>query len=1032
MNVSYDEWVQLLDYFLACLEREDLFRQQIPQGGESKKFLANLTQGDHLISGSGIETTLKGSQKLRDFLETKQQQGRVLYYGYPCVFSIEEQIQKPGRIVRKRMLYPLFHVSVTVAADKADYIMRVDEPECVLNAAALRGQGLKGENLDELGRVLDQRRAELEGESRDTIFHEQLSLIVEYAGLQLQEPIVPNDLPQRDLQNLTAPGVYNISMLFAGARTLYFEALLEELHELKDHKWYDKLKYTAIGALFGDDAPLLTSTPDWLVTPVEANEAQLDAIRSAFTQRLTCVTGPPGTGKSQLILNLLSNAFLHGDTALLASTNNAAVNVVSSRFKELEPELLVRTGKSEDRKLSRQFIRQQIEGAKPRVAGIRVSTQNVIQTWQQLQSIRSNIDHRCVLDAKLEAAVEEKAIALANLPARAQEFIPNLKDVDISYFKDKIDYLERLESRLQIGRLTFMERVVGIFIRDYAWLRGQSQYDKFLTILPNELRLLCQPRFKASDISIDRWNFLRALLRAVEAYNRVDELCLKDKQMASYEQLASQLEAAKNAHVLSSRNLLKVMEKSRQGKVKASQAAILRYLDAADELSTWHPADIRRRFEEEVSEEFSSILNHFPLWATTSLSAKRAVPLRDGMYDFVIIDEASQCDIPSALPILIRAKHAVIIGDPRQLTHVCAVSQRLDWTLARKTGFNSSHLYPSKFRYCDKSIYQCAELALGSPPILLDEHFRSHHDIINLSNELFYKGRLVILTDPTRLLSCFGPKVPAIKWVDIRGQAVRPPGGSAYNEIEARKVADEVARLIVQLRNQNFTLGIVTPFTRQEHLINEYLRRSVESSVWESAKLLVATAHKFQGDERDIMIFSPVVSDGIKASTLYWLAETPNLFNVAISRARSLLIIVGNMDFCLKSEGLLKQVAEYVKRLSIKEKIRQAEANHLLDSPAETRLYQGLVERGIKVYPKWRAGPYETDFAYMEGSLILDIECDGAAFHLEAGRQRRQDMVRDARLRQLGWEILRLPAWEIFNNLSDCLNRIENIIGTKR
>jgi very-short-patch-repair endonuclease len=260
---------------------------------------------------------------------------------------------------------------------------------------------------------------------------------------------------------------------------------------------------------------------------------------------------------------------------------------------------------------------------------------------------------------------------------------------------------------------------------------------------------------------------------------------------------------------------------------------------------------------------------------------------------------------------------------------------------------------------------------------------------------------------------------------------VRPPGGSAYNEIEAKRVVDEVIHLIDQLHNQTFTLGVVTPFSRQEHLINEYLRNRIDPSTWETSKLLAATAHKFQGDERDIMIFSPVVSEGIKAGTLYWLAETPNLFNVAISRARSLLIIVGNLAYCLQSSGLLKQMAEYVHQLSIEAELRRTEAESLLASPAEKRLYQGLLQRGMKVTPKWRAGPYEVDFAYMEGGFRLDIECDRATYHLEAGRQRRQDMVRDVRIRQLGWEVLRLPAWEILDDLSDCLNRIENLVSRK-
>ena len=1032
MSISYKEWTQLLDYFFACLEREDLFRQQIPRGGESKKFLVNLTEQDYLVSGGNVETTLEASHQLRDFLETKQQQGRVLYYGYPCVFSIEEQIQKSERIVRKRMLYPLFYIPVTVVPDKADYIMRADEPENSLNAAALRGQGLKEENLDELGRLLDERRAELDGESRDSVFNEQLLLITEYADLQVQEPIIPHALPHRNLQNLAVPGVYNISMLFAGARTAYYEALLEELQELKDHRWYDKSQHTAAGALFGVNTPLLTDSPEWLATPVEANEAQLDAIHAAFTQRLTLVTGPPGTGKSQLILNLLTNVFLHGKTALLASTNNAAVDVVSSRFRDLESDLLVRTGKSDERKLSRESIRQQIERANSRVPDVQLSTQTITDTWKQLQNVVTSVDRRCALDAELEAAVDEKANALTNLPARAQEGIRELRDVDPSYFRYRLEHLERLVSRFRAGQFTFMERLVGMFVRDYAWRHGQRQYDKFLAMLPNNLQALCHPRLKTTDTSIDQWDFLRAVIRAIEAYKRVEELRQRDRQMAPYEQLASQLEIAKTAHILSSRQLLKAREETRQRKAKVSRAAILRYLDAADELSIWHPADIRYKYEEDVRQTFSGMLDHFPLWATTSLSAKRALPLHGGMYDFVIIDEASQCDIPSALPILIRAKHAIIIGDPRQLTHVCTVSQRLDWVLSRKTGFSSSHLYPSRFRYSDKSIYQCAVVALERPPILLDEHFRSHQDIINLSNALFYRGRLVILTDPTKLLSCFGPTEPAIRWVDTRGQVVRPPGGSAYNEIEAKRVADEVTHMVDQLHNETFTLGVVTPFSRQQHLINEYLQSRIEPSVWESTKLIAATAHKFQGDERDIMIFSPVVSEGIKAGTLYWLAETPNLFNVAISRARSLLIIVGNLAYCLQSNGLLKQMAEYVHHLSIEAELRRAEAESLLASLAEKRLYQGLLQRGVKVTPKWRAGPYETDFAYMDGDFHLDIECDGAAYHLEAGRQRRQDMVRDARIRQLGWEVLRLPAWKIFDDLSDCLNQIEDFISRKR
>ena len=54
----------------------------------------------------------------------------------------------------------------------------------------------------------------------------------------------------------------------------------------------------------------------------------------------------------------------------------------------------------------------------------------------------------------------------------------------------------------------------------------------------------------------------------------------------------------------------------------------------------------------------------FPLWSVSNLSARSALPLVPGLFDLVIIDEASQCDIPSIVPLLARSKRAVLAGDP--------------------------------------------------------------------------------------------------------------------------------------------------------------------------------------------------------------------------------------------------------------------------------------------------------------------------------------------------------------------------------
>ena len=90
----------------------------------------------------------------------------------------------------------------------------------------------------------------------------------------------------------------------------------------------------------------------------------------------------------------------------------------------------------------------------------------------------------------------------------------------------------------------------------------------------------------------------------------------------------------------------------------------------------------------------SGALEVFPVWATTNLAAKTNLSLSPGLFDIVIIDEASQCDVPSALPLLYRAKHLVIIGDRNQLRHVATLHQDSDQEAAAQFG-----VVPDAFLY---------------------------------------------------------------------------------------------------------------------------------------------------------------------------------------------------------------------------------------------------------------------------------------------------------------------------------------------
>ncbi len=211
-------------------------------------------------------------------------------------------------------------------------------------------------------------------------------------------------------------------------------------------------------------------------------------------------------------------------------------------------------------------------------------------------------------------------------------------------------------------------------------------------------------------------------------------------------------------------------------------------------------------------------------WAVTSLSAKSRVPFNPGIFDYVIIDEASQCDIASMIPLLYRAKRAVIIGDPKQLSHIAQLSKQQDLALIQK------HNVPPAWSYSQMSLYGLAEGKVANEDIVqLRDHFRSCAEIIEFSNEEFYDGTLRTATKYSGLKPPAEEK-PGIRWIDVKGETNRPSSGSAYNQDEAKAIVLELKRLVSA--GYTGTIGVTTPFRKQADEIKDILEK-YESRLYE-------------------------------------------------------------------------------------------------------------------------------------------------------------------------------------------------------
>ncbi len=278
--------------------------------------------------------------------------------------------------------------------------------------------------------------------------------------------------------------------------------------------------------------------------------------------------------------------------------------------------------------------------------------------------------------------------------------------------------------------------------------------------------------------------------------DEIQEIKSKLLTVPPYTQLKNQLAILHKEQIAISRPLFKQhwVNKFAEATDEDKQR-IAAYFSASEQLESWRGDQVVfRQLLSEQLRTLQKILKFLPVWVVTNLSAKHSFPLKNNLFDILIIDEASQCDIVSALPLFYRAKHIVIIGDPYQLKHISLLTETQDRTLAA-----THHLaeeWFTDFSYTKHSLYDLAEQIIHTndeQPLLLNEHYRCHPDIVSFSNEYYYGQKLTIATDETRLLH--HPSLHTrILWHHVKGKTVHAK--SPYNEEEAEKVVEEILKIL--------------------------------------------------------------------------------------------------------------------------------------------------------------------------------------------------------------------------------------------
>ncbi len=366
-------------------------------------------------------------------------------------------------------------------------------------------------------------------------------------------------------------------------------------------------------------------------------------------------------------------------------------------------------------------------------------------------------------------------------------------------------------------------------------------------------------------------------------------------------------------------NLINEKENHTKQYLRAEKAEIIADLLKLDRkaIQTLNKASRARTSSKQLeyfeSANFKSLLKGFPVWIVTLNTLHKVLPFNSEMFDLVIVDEATQCNIASVLPALNRAKRALIVGDQKQLRHYSFLSRSKQTNIANQFGLNDTEMM---LNYRDNSILDLAlhNVTSQEQVTFLDEHFRSQPELIDFSNIQFYSNRLKIMQH--RPCSTIGH----VTVFDVKGER----SSVGVNQAEAKAIIDEISSIISEDATQEIsrTIGVLSPFSKQVNYITSQVEKHIALENIQAHQIKVATPYGFQGEERDIMLLSFCIDENSKRAAGY--LNKPDVFNVSITRARQKQKIYKSVDINkLPIKNLLRKYLASVDSFIIEHKSNQ-------------------------------------------------------------------------------------------------------------
>ncbi len=707
------------------------------------------------------------------------------------------------------------------------------------------------------------------------------------------------------------------------------------------------------------------------IFPFGCNLSQYKAVKNALENNVSVIEGPPGTGKTQTILNLIANIVLNGETVQIVSNNNAATDNVLEKMAQEKygfDFIAARLGSKANKEA---FIANQT-GKYPSLSSWKYSgDDNLIDRVKNLSAELSD------LYAKQQELAQNKS-KLISLNTEFNHFLNYCRENEINTDEIIIDktsssnkIIKFLQKAEHIEKISFITKLRGLVICKVGKISIYKQGTQYLA---------------------DTLRYAFYVTRKAEIEKQIEELtAFLEKADAS-------------------------------AKEKELQNLSLAYFK--DYLSKKYSGNILREIftDEEIFKDPDGFLKEYPVILSTTFSSINSVRKT---FDYVIVDESSQADISTGVLALCSAEKAVIVGDSCQLPFVLSDEKK---SIARDI-FNKYHL-PEAYDFSTNSFLDSVKKVFTSAPVtVLREHYRCNPKIIEFCNQKFYNGQLVIMTDeqndsPLAAVKTVSGDHAREKFnqrqIDVIVKEILPSLDYSSDEIGIiAPYNEQINRLIEAVDNEEIKISTVHKFQGREKkvIIFSTVDNQIREFVDDPKLLNVAIS---RAEEKFIIVIgNDSIGDGNIADLVSYIEY--NNFEVSESNIYSVfdMLYSANTEARLRFLSKHRKISEYDS-----ENLMFAEINEVIKDTPDLKVEchvplrmlikdKSLLNADEQKYVS--NNNTHVDFLIynrVSKKPVLIIEVDGYHFHKKGTKQAERDILKNEILNKYNLSFLRLNTTE--------------------